>query len=59
MIDPIAQQAVNDVFALFEQHGRADYIGERISQWEHAYPCCAFRFLDMHTLPQSSLPMVR
>jgi phosphonate degradation associated HDIG domain protein len=36
MLDPIAQQAVNDVFALFEQHGRADYIGERISQWEHA-----------------------
>lgn len=36
MIDSIAQQAVNDVFALFEQHGRADYIGEAISQLEHA-----------------------
>jgi len=36
MLDPMPQQAVNDVFALFEQHGRADYIGEAISQLEHA-----------------------
>lgn len=30
------EQTVNEVFALFEQHGTSNYIGEQISQWEHA-----------------------
>lgn len=30
------ETAVNEVFELFEKHGNADYIGESISQLEHA-----------------------
>ena len=30
------EQTVNEVFALFAQHGTSNYIGEQISQWEHA-----------------------
>ncbi|WP_395610129.1 phosphonate degradation HD-domain oxygenase [Pseudomonas sp. B22129] len=29
------EQAVADVFGLYEQHGKADYIGEPVSQIEH------------------------
>jgi phosphonate degradation associated HDIG domain protein len=36
MSEEAIAKAVDEVFALFELHGRADYIGERISQWEHA-----------------------
>ncbi len=36
MPKPTLQQLVHEVFALFEQHGSANYIGEQISQWEHA-----------------------
>lgn len=30
-----AEQAIADVFGLYEQHGAADYIGEPVSQIEH------------------------
>jgi 2-amino-1-hydroxyethylphosphonate dioxygenase (glycine-forming) len=30
------QQTVNEVFALFDKYGNDDYIGEPISQIEHA-----------------------
>jgi phosphonate degradation associated HDIG domain protein len=35
--DCTPQQAVNQVFALYETHGSADYIGEPVSQLEHMW----------------------
>lgn len=32
-----AQQIATEVFALYEKHGAADYIGEPVSQLEHMY----------------------
>ncbi|MFM1876665.1 MAG: hypothetical protein RL266_2402 [Bacteroidota bacterium] len=36
MAEVSIETAVNEVFELFEKHGNADYIGEAISQLEHA-----------------------
>ena len=35
------QQAVNQVFDLYETHGHADYIGEPVSQLEHMWQAAA------------------
>jgi predicted HD phosphohydrolase len=32
---------IDEIFELFEQHGGADYGGERVSQLEHALQCAA------------------
>lgn len=36
-MNPKIEAAVNETFGLFDKYGRADYIGEKISQIEHAY----------------------
>lgn len=35
MTDPSIQQKVDDIFALYEQHGAEEYYGEAVTQLEH------------------------